>query len=59
MTLFVLGGAIVAVELTCMFLTSNADELRALGVKGWGLGTPVGICLCILSAPVGRRKRTP
>ena len=59
MPLFVLGVAVIAVEFTLMFLTSDADQLRAMGLKGLGLGTPVGIGLCILSAVVGRRKRAP
>ena len=57
MPLFVLGLAIIAVEFGLMFLTSDADQLRAMGIHGLGLGTPIGIGCCILSAVVGRRKR--
>jgi len=55
--LFACGVLIMCVEFACMFFSPDRETLQALGLKGLGLGTPVGVGLCVLSGPVGRRSR--
>jgi hypothetical protein len=57
--LFAAGVLVVIAELGCMFLTSDPEVLRARARSGLGLGTPVGLLLCVASGPLGRRRRRP